>query len=120
MNKTQYQINGFLKFSEEDNYLEGCDPHTTQTFEVNVPFRGDSADEVIKAAAEFLGIEEDGIERNACDEKGRVDFAGMETNDSFSPSKDQIAAWKIGKLRLWYAVYTAHVEKVTPVNLRDV
>ena len=53
MTKSQYQITGFLKFSEEDNYQEGCNPDTTQIFEVNVPFRGDSADEVIKAAADY-------------------------------------------------------------------
>jgi hypothetical protein len=120
MNKTQYQINGFSKFCEEDNYLEGCDPHTTQMFEIDVSFRRDSAEEVIKAAADYLGIEKDGIQRNACDEKGRVDFQGMETNNSMTPNKSQIAAWKSGKLRLWNAIYTAHVEKVTPVNLRDI
>jgi hypothetical protein len=120
MNKTQYQINGFSKFSEEDNYLEGCDPDTTEMFGIHVPFRGNSAEEVIKAAADYLGIEEDGIERNACEEKGRVDFQGMETNSGTTPSKSQIAAWKKGSFRLWNVIYTAHVEKVTPANLRDV
>lgn len=114
---SKYQINKLLKFAEEDNYQEGCDPDTTVMFDLDVSFRGNSAEEVIKSAAEYLGIEEDGIERNACEEKGRVDFQGMETDDSMTPTKNQLKEWKKGNFRLWNTIYTAYVEKVSPAKL---
>lgn len=77
--------------------------------------------EVIEKAAAFLGVEtkgeNNGVELNACDEKGRVDFAKMEDTDSTTPSNAQITAWKNGREKLYYAVYTAHVEKVTTAKL---
>lgn len=30
--KTSYQIKGLLKFAEQDNYDEGCDPDTATSF----------------------------------------------------------------------------------------
>jgi hypothetical protein len=114
---TKYQINNFLKFAEEDNWKEGCDPNTTQSFMVDVSFYGATAEEVIQKAAEYLGVEEDGILRNSCDEKGRVDFQLMEDADSTSPSKQQIKDWKKGNCRLWEVTYTANVEKVTPAKI---
>ena len=118
---TTYQINGLLKFTEQDDYENGCDPDTATSFEVDVKFTGKSAMEVIEKAAAFLGVEtkgeNNGVELNACDEKGRVDFAKMEDADSTTPNKTQIAAWKKGREKLYYAVYSARVEKVTTAKL---
>jgi hypothetical protein len=111
--KTYYQIKGFLKFAEEDNWKEGCDPDTTTSFFVDVHFTGKSAEEVIEKAADFLGAQPDGIERNVCGELGRVDFATEECEDGTKPSKSELAAWKKGKQKIWYCVYSANVEKVT-------
>lgn len=118
---TTYQINGFLKFAEVDNYENGCDPDTSYTQDVQVRFTGKTAMEVIEKAAEFIGVEtkgeNNGVELNACDEKGRVDFAKMEDSDGTTPSKAQMAAWKQGRETLYYVVYSAYVEKVTPAKL---
>ena len=113
---TRYQIKGLLKFAEEDNYKDGCLPDTATHYSVDYTFNGTSKEEVIKKVADFLGVGEDGIERNACDDKGRIDFALMEDDEGTSPSKSQIDAWKKGRERLWYVIYTGHLEKVTLVS----
>ena len=105
------------KFYEEYNFENGCQPNTGGMFEVNAEFLGKSTDEVIQKIANYLGVEKDGIEKNACDEPGRVDFALTEDDDSIKLSKSQIALWKQGKLRAWYAVYTAYIEEVTPAKI---
>ncbi len=114
--RTFYQIDGFLKFTEEDKHDEGCLPDTGSTYMVEAKFTGSTVKEVIEKAAKFLNIDADGIEKDACDEKGRIDFAGMECDDNTTPSKAELASWKQGKTRLWYVVYSAHIEKVARVS----
>lgn len=87
-------------------------------FFVDVSFSGKTPDEVIEKAAEYLGIDKDGIEKNACDEVGRVDFSTMEDDESSTANESDLALWKQGKCRLWYAVYTGTVERVQAVNLK--
>lgn len=112
-----YVARDISKFAEQDDYKEGCLMGTGSMYPLNVSFQGDTPDEVIKKIAEFLDVEEDAIERNACDEDGRVDFAKTETADSLTPSKEQLAQWKRGKLKMWYVVYTAYIEKCEPVRV---
>lgn len=113
-----FQINGFLKFAEEDNFKEGCDPDTSSSYSVDMRFTGHTAEEVIQKATKWLGVDlKDGIERNACDERGRVDFALMEGEDGTPITKAELAAWKKGKARAWYSVYTCFVEEVRPAKL---
>jgi len=50
---------------------------------------------------------------NCCGDAGRVDIQTLETDDSQSPSKAELEAWKAGKLRLWACTYTFHVQEVT-------
>lgn len=69
-----YQIDGLLKFIEEDNYQEGCNPSTAQSWHIDMKFTGATIDEVIKKVQGFLNVDDDGTERNACDEKRRIDF----------------------------------------------
>lgn len=114
---TKYQIHGLLKFAEEDIYDEGCQPETGFTDHIALDFRGDTTEEVIQKVADFLGVDQDGIERNACDEPGRVDFSLMEDEQATPASKHQLERWKNRQERLWAVTYTAHVEKVEPVTL---
>lgn len=113
----KYQINGLLKLAEVDNYEEGCDPKSTQMIEVDLTFTDSTVEGVIRKCAEFLGVDNDGIEKNACDEDGRVDFQLMETEESYQPSKSQIEQWKRGTLRLWAVTYTGMVERVETVKI---
>lgn len=112
-----YQINGLLKFAEEDKWKEGCLPDTSSTTEITGHWTGDTQEEVIKKVADYLSVDKDGIERDACEEPGRVDFAVMEDCDSTPLSKAQIKRWKKGEIKVWYAVYSGIVERVEPVSL---
>lgn len=115
--KTYYQMNGLLKFTEEDSYENGCNPDTVQIFEVDKKFEADTPQELIKDVAEWLAVDNDGIEKNACDEAGRVDFSLMEDGESNKSTKTQISAWKKNKQKLWSVTYTGYVEKVEFVRL---
>ncbi len=113
----KYQINGLLKFWEEDKFEEGCLPGTGGTFMVDSMFTASTPEEVIKKAAEFVGVGKDGIEKNACEEDGRVDFQSLEDAESSPASPRQIEEWKLGKIKLYCSTYTGTVEKVEPVKL---
>jgi hypothetical protein len=114
--KTQYEIDGMMKFSEVDIYEEGCQPNTGGTFFINeFKFKADTVKELIKKVCEQLGIEnkEENYLLNSCEEAGRIDFQLMENSEGFIPTASQIELWKKGKIKLWACTYTAHVEKVT-------
>jgi len=114
---TKYQIKGLLKHVELDNYQNGCDPESYTTRYVELTFVGNTAEQAIQECAKFLGIEPDAIERNACDEDGRVDFAATETTDTSKPSKAEFKAFERGEIDLYYCVYTGVVERVQTVRI---
>ena len=111
-----YQISNLLKFSEEDVYSDGCQPGGS-CCDIGLSFTGKTPAEVIEKVAEYLGATNEDIEKNACDEPGRVDFQIMEDENSTVASAQQIKQWKRGSLRLWNSIYTGHVEKVEVVAL---
>lgn len=113
----KYQIIGLLKFAELDNFENGCDPDKGTSQYIELTFTGKTAEAAIQAAAEFLGIKEDGIERNACDEDGRVDFARTENEDTDEPTAAELEAWKRGEIDLYYCVYSGIVEKIETVRI---
>lgn len=85
-------------------------------FAVDCTFTGETVDEVIRQAQEFVGCDADAIERNACAEHGRVDFAVTESADGTPLTARELDMWKEGKLRAWYAVYSGTVEQVQRVS----
>jgi hypothetical protein len=107
------QLTGFLKFSEEDVFGEGCLPDTATSTVFQLNFTGDSPAEVIGKAC-------DSVELNACDEIGRVDIATMECGDGSRPTAYETEQWKIGKWRLWYVVYTGYVQAIHAADLSEV
>ena len=110
-----YQINGLLKMAEVDDFEQGCLSEGAYDCHVDVRFSGQTVNEVIAKAAAFIGVESDAIERNACDEMGRVDFASTEDDSGCQLSAGEIARWKAGQFRAWYCVYTGIVEEVRAV-----
>lgn len=112
-----FQANGLLKFSEQDLWNDGCQPDTAQSYEVSVNFTGKTAQEVIDQITDFTGCGKDGVEINACDEPGRVDFAVTEDADGSPLSKSQWAQFKKGQIKAWYTVYSAYIEQTTPAKL---
>jgi hypothetical protein len=118
--KEYYQIRGWYKSWEQDTFENGCiGPRSC--FDGRDTFTGDTQDKAIEAFARFCGLdglndESDAIQRNACDEDGRIDIAVTENDDGCMASDSEIALWKQGKLRLWYAVYTGYLERVNAVK----
>lgn len=106
------------KFTEQDDYGNGCLPDTATSYDVPVSFKGESADDVIKKAADFVGCGNDGIELDACDEIGRVDFAVTEGDDGSPLTDRELAQWKAGEIKAYYAVYTGIVERTEIVQLK--
>ena len=104
------------KFTELDDFDQGC-IGKPQDYDLNVSFMGETADEVIGKIADFLGLDPKDADRNVCDEIGRVEFGRTENADGEEMSKSEIAQWKRGKIKAWYAVYTAYIEELTPVKL---
>lgn len=113
MNK--YQIAGIHKFAEIDSYEDGCQLEGGQDSFIDVLFLGNSIDEVIAKAQEFIGVNDDGTERNACEEQGRIDFCRTEKDNGEELTDREVDLWHEGKLRAWYCVYTGIVEEVRVV-----
>lgn len=119
-----YKINGLLKFSEEDSFEEGCLPDTAQSYHVDMEFIGDTPESIINKVMEFLGVDKDAVELNACEDIGRVDFAITENADGnkLYDYPNQVEAWKHEEIRAWYCIYTGNVVEYTesPTNLENV
>jgi len=108
------EINGFLKFVEEDIFDTGCQPDTTRSYFVEDEFKAESQTELIKNVCDSLGIEDkrENYLFNSCDEPGRIDFQLLEDSEGTVATKQQINDWKRGKCRLWAATYSAQVQEV--------
>ena len=113
----KYQISGWTKFGEEDIFTKGCLPNTTFESVGTDVFRDDTKEGAIKAFAFFCGVDDDdAIQKNACDEVGRIDISVMEAADGMSVSQSDIESWQGGKMRLWNCIYTGYLEQVERVN----
>lgn len=109
--KEYYEINGWIKFADEDRFNEGCTGDAVQFCGKDV-FKGTHPNSVIAKFCDFVGAEKSNVELNSCDESGRVDICVMENGDGYPASKREIELWKSGDVRLWYAVYTGYVDRV--------
>lgn len=108
-----YEINGWSKFTERDNWREGCHGGSV-CYGGTELFTGDTARDAIEKACDFVGADIDNdAEFNSCDELGRVDVSIMENADGYAATDYEIEKWKNGEIELWNSVYTFHVEFVT-------
>lgn len=112
-----YIARNLSKFAEEDVFEDGCQPGTGQMFDLDVSFTGDTPEAVIEKIADFLGVDPKDAEKNVCDEPGRVEFGITENGEGYALSKRESEKWQAGKIKAWYAVYTAYIEKCEPVKL---
>lgn len=113
--QTRYEVNGWFKSSEEDSYEQGCLPDSGTQFSGPDRWHGDTIDTVIDQLRAFVPFNTDGdaVDRDACDEPGRIDISGTETDDGDEPTPRQLEAWKRGEYRLWYVTYSFQLERVT-------
>ena len=110
-------IRDLHKFTEEDSWQDGCLPETGRAYSVGVGFEGATPAEVIRKVCEFVVCGPDDIERDACEETGRVDFCVTENGDGQPLTESEREEWKAGKIKAYYAVYSGFVESVERVRL---
>jgi hypothetical protein len=115
----KYIIQGLHKFAEQDSWEHGCLPDTATDSYIDASFSGDTKNEVLQKVADFLCCSMADIERDACDEIGRVDFAVTETDEGYQLGVSDMAAWVKGELRAWYCVYSGHLQQVKTVSAVD-
>lgn len=108
------EINGLLKHSEQDVFLQGCIPNTSFTVDVDVNFSAKTQSEIIKDVCDFLGIENnpENYLLNSCEETGRIDFQLLENDNGQKAIPAEVKRWKKGKCRLWCVTYSGIVEEV--------
>lgn len=123
MSKTYFQIDGFNKLSEQDDFEKGCLPKTGSSFWVDYTLQSPDLKTLIDKAKEFLGIDDDkNVLLNSCEEMGRIDFHVMETAAGYAANSADMENWKRGNLRLWSCTYTAQVSLITEqdwIDLKD-
>jgi hypothetical protein len=107
---TYYKAEGWIKFTEVDNYKDGCDPNTTQHQSGNDSFKGSTVQEVINKCMSFCGVTElDACLLDSCEEYGRLDIQTLETDDGITAYDRSIKLWKQGKLQLWACTYSFQI-----------
>jgi hypothetical protein len=115
-----YEINGWYKFAEKDDWEHGCDPDTCISFSGHDRFRADTIDDLLKKVRDFLGVPDDSVFDldPMGDEDGRVDVSFLETGEGYCASERDIEQWKKGECDLWSACYTFYAEEVTRVPVK--
>lgn len=116
-----YEVNGALKFWEEDVYGNGCIGNGGSTW-IDIRWRADTLAELVEKLNSFAGNDDPGaVLYDACEEEGRIDIQVLETYESNAPTEADLAAWKEGKRRLWLCDYSFKVERVErqAVNLTN-
>ena len=114
-----FTISGFHKFTEEDNYDQGCIGPSSCT---DIDYRMTSAtiDNLLAQIANFGGCDVEDLELNSCDEDGRVDFGVTENENGDTATKQELAQWREGKTKLYYAVYSCYVTECVPFRIPTV
>ena len=117
--KTYYQANGWVKFSEEDIYKDGCQPNSSQFSDGNINWKDESLPDLIKQLLAFTGADNGALDFDSCDEIGRLDISCLEDIEGNHATESQIKAWKAGVIRLWSCIYSFQIEQIitTPVKL---
>lgn len=107
-----YQIEGFLKHAEKDDYENGCTGEYTSDY-IRQTITGFTLVELIEKCEAFTGGEvcPDLIEPN------RLDFQVMESGDGYPATDNKIERWKRGEIDLYLCDYSAIVTKVENVDL---
>lgn len=111
------EVNGCLKMIEVDNYDEGCLLEGGLSVWIDETWKAQTPEQLISDLAKFCGIDAkdvaDSIELNACDEAGRINIARTENIKGNKPSAQEMKAFKQGKIKLFYCVYSFKVQEVT-------
>lgn len=110
-----WEVHGWSKYVEQDDHEHGCDPSTGHEYTGSEFWQAGTLDALIRELRAFVPFttdDPDAIVIDAGEEPGRIDICGMEDDDGTEPTTDQMRRWIGGAERLYYVVYTFHVERV--------
>lgn len=112
--KTQFEVRGWIKFGEVDNYQEGCDPATGFHHSGTDYFKANTIQEVIEKCQNFVSSDsKEDLILDSCEDIGRLDISLLENEDGYKASKQEIKQWKQRKVTLYNVIYTFNLELVT-------
>lgn len=111
-----YMIKGIHKFSELDNWENGCEGVGNDDY-INYTLQSETLEGILKQLGEFCDSFD--WELNSCDEIGRVDIQVYESADGCKAIERELEEWKKGEYDLWLCTYTAYIVKCEPVNLLE-
>jgi len=112
MEKAYFEAKGWIRFSEEDIYAEGCQPDSGGMFSGDQVFKADTIEGILDQILAFTGGDKDALELNACGEAGRVDVSILENWESYPVTEREIERWKAGEVKLWNSIYSFNVQFV--------
>lgn len=125
MPKTIFSCTHYEKCVEQDSFMKGCMPGTRRcVFSRTVTVTGESMPELIKNISRELCIDCESESWWIPMDNGTTSFMSFnrrENDDGDKPSTKQYIEWRAGRLDLWLADYTFHIEKrvVSPVSTED-
>lgn len=108
-----YEIKGFHKIIERDNWKDGCQMQGGFNTWIDCPLQAETIDDLKEQILSFVGAGPDAMEVDACDEAGRIDVQKTENDDGYDPSYSEMVAWKAGRIDLWAVTYVCYVERVS-------
>lgn len=108
---TTYEITGFHKHIERDNWENGCvgDGHS---FFIPMHIKADSLADLKNQILSFVGAPDSAMDCDAGDEIGRIDIQKTENDYGLDPTSREESAFKAGEIDLWLADYSCYVEHV--------
>lgn len=104
-----YSIKGIHKAAERDSYEQGCIGDCQDSY-IDYVINAESLDELAEKFREFCCAEE--VEKNTCDEPGRIDCQVLENAEGFPLSKWEWERFKAGEIEAWAVTYTAYAKYV--------
>ena len=108
-----YEINGFHKMAELDNWEEGVQFEYGYSTWIDCHISADTVSELQSKIIVFLDVDAGAITLDACEEAGRIDVQKTENADGYSPTASETEYWKAGIIGLYCVTYSCYVEKVT-------
>lgn len=103
---------GYIKFSEEDNWENGCIGNSSSYF-VNYNIRG-SKEEIIRQIQDITGeISTDNFDFNSCDEQGRIDIQIQENENGERLTEKEWEQFKSGEINTYLSTYSFQFYKLS-------
>ena len=113
MKKVKYETGYGTRYTEENIYSDGCVPNSGSVDTIRQTFKGNTLKELLKFILEYHDVDINQVELDACEEQGRIDISVLETDRGYKAMPEVIESWKLGYTRLWSAIYTYTIKKVT-------